>query len=230
MDDQLWVGVRERVEALAGVPTQAGRHPVFGPGGHGFRLDPVLSPAAVVEVEARIGVELPQEYRTFLLQVGAGGAGPAYGLYPAQLKPGYPLWSGHNADTADYSRLAEAFPATPLDPTALRTLLARCPPEEDDRDPDYLAFLDRWNEVMWGPHRTVGAIPLCSLGDGREQWLVLSGPERGRIWNDDRADHGDLTPAPDGSGGTVTFARWYLDWLDSTEQRLSSVRDQVPDF
>ncbi|MFI9276229.1 SMI1/KNR4 family protein [Kitasatospora sp. NPDC052896] len=222
MGDQLWGGVRERVEALSGVvvPTQALRYPVLS---RRFRLDPVLSPADVAELEERIGVELPQEYRTFLLQVGAGGAGPGWGIYTAQLRPGYPLWSGHNADTADYSRLAEPFPAAPLEPAVLRALLAQCPQEGDDRDLAHLDALGRWNEAVWGPDRTVGAIPLCSLGSAREQWLVLSGPERGGIWTDERADHGDLAPVPDGSGGTVTFARWYLDWLGSAEQQLSNI-------
>ncbi|MFJ5121733.1 SMI1/KNR4 family protein [Kitasatospora sp. NPDC088548] len=76
MDDQLWVGVRERVQTLAGASV-TGPRPVFGAIGHQFRLEPVLSPAELAELEAQIGVRLPQEYRTFLLTVGAGGAGPA---------------------------------------------------------------------------------------------------------------------------------------------------------
>ncbi|MFF1560684.1 hypothetical protein [Streptomyces sp. NPDC058279] len=61
---------------------------------------------------------------------------------------------------------------------------------------------------------------LCHLGCAARQWLVVSGPERGRIWNDDRADEVDLAPLLDDDGRPVTFTRWYLDWLDRAEQQL----------
>nr|WP_240510013.1 SMI1/KNR4 family protein [Streptomyces malaysiense] len=35
-----------------------------------------MTAAEIAEVEARYGVELPKEYRTFLAEVGAGGPGP----------------------------------------------------------------------------------------------------------------------------------------------------------
>ncbi|MFE2722232.1 SMI1/KNR4 family protein [Kitasatospora sp. NPDC059327] len=183
--------------------------------------------AELAGLEAQIGVRLPEEYRTFLLRVGAGGAGPAYGTFPVRRTADRWGWEGDGADLADWSRLAEPFPAAPLDPTALRTLLERCPQEEDFTDTDedfdtaYEAWDEQWGEVMWAPQRTVGAIVLCHLGCAARQWLVVSGPERGRIWNDDRADEVDLAPLLDTGGRPVTFARWYLDWLDAAEQQLS---------
>ncbi|WP_405557326.1 SMI1/KNR4 family protein [Streptomyces sp. NBC_01171] len=227
MDDQSWVGVRERVEALAAAPVQDGPSPaVFGANGHRFHLDPVLSPADLAHLEARIGVELPPEYRTFLLQVGAGGAGPAYGVFPVRRTDGVWRWAGDGADLADWSRLAEPFPAEPLDPAALKALVGQCPREEDFEDGDgtedfdaaYEAWDERWEEVMWNPERTVGAIVLCHQGCALRQWLVISGPERGRMWNDDRADDVDLAPLLDEDGRPVTFARWYLDWLGHAER------------
>jgi cell wall assembly regulator SMI1 len=69
MDTQLgWSGVRERVIAVEETKLRAqgwhySQYPIF---------EPVLTAAEIAEVEAQYGVELPNEYRTFLTEVGAG--------------------------------------------------------------------------------------------------------------------------------------------------------------
>lgn len=71
-----WSGVRERVIAVEEAERRArGREPSRCP-----TFEPVLTPAEIAEVEARFGVTLPDEYRTFLAEVGAGGPGPALHL------------------------------------------------------------------------------------------------------------------------------------------------------
>ncbi|MFJ6784992.1 SMI1/KNR4 family protein [Streptomyces yangpuensis] len=73
MSGNTWTGVRERVLGLAQHPAAEA---VFGARGHGFRLGPVLDEAQLRALEADLGAGLPAQYRSFLLQVGAGGAGP----------------------------------------------------------------------------------------------------------------------------------------------------------
>ncbi|MCU7826585.1 hypothetical protein [Kitasatospora sp. DSM 101779] len=77
---------------------------------------------------------------------------------------------------------------------------------------------DRMGDLLWAADRTADAIVLCHLGCGRREWLGVSGPERGRIWSDDRIDDLDLAPLLDPDGRPVTFARRYLDWLHEAEQ------------
>tara|TARA_Y100001934_G_scaffold243249_1_gene299684 strand:+ start:711 stop:1112 length:402 start_codon:yes stop_codon:yes gene_type:complete len=54
---------------------------VFDAESHQFKLHPVATEKQITTFERRHKVDLPEEYRTFLLEVGRGGAGPAYGLF-----------------------------------------------------------------------------------------------------------------------------------------------------
>lgn len=47
---------------------------------HGGRLAPALAPEEVSRLEQALGLSLPEDYRRFLLEVAAAGAGPGYGL------------------------------------------------------------------------------------------------------------------------------------------------------
>ena len=56
----------------------------FGWESHRYRLDPPLEERILTEFERAHGVTLPAEFRRFVLELGDGGAGPAYGLQPYQ--------------------------------------------------------------------------------------------------------------------------------------------------
>jgi hypothetical protein len=224
MTDQWWAGVRQRVEA-AGAGPEGGK--VFGALGHKWVLEEPLARGELAELEAQIGVRLPEEYRAFLLHVGAGGAGPAYGLFPVRRVQGRWRWEGDGADMADLSRLAEPFPDQGPDPKLLDDLLAQRPEEEDfddieDFDDAIEAWDERWDAVMFAPERTAGAIVICHLGCALREWLIISGSHRGTIWSDDRADDVDLVPLLNDDGKPVTFARWYSDWLEKAERTALS--------
>ncbi|HEY8984852.1 MAG TPA: SMI1/KNR4 family protein [Streptomyces sp.] len=220
MTDQWWAGIRERVEAAGAGPEG---HKVFGAFGHRWILEDPLTPDGVAELELQMKVRLPEEYRDFLLHVGAGGAGPAYGLFPVRRVQGRWRWEGDGADLADLSRLAEPFPEQGPDPELVADLLSRHPQEEDfERDEDFddamEAWDERWDSVMFAPDRTVGAIVISHLGCAQREWLILTGPHRGTVWSDCRVDDTDLTPLLDPHGAPVTFAHWYTTWLERAER------------
>jgi hypothetical protein len=125
MVDQ-WAGIRERVVALGVQPASS---EVFGSRGHRWVLEEPLTEDGLAELEEQMGVRLPEEYRTFLRHVTAGGAGPAYGLFPVRRVQGRWRWEGDGADLADLSLLAEPFPEQGPDPKTLEELLARRPEE-----------------------------------------------------------------------------------------------------
>jgi hypothetical protein len=54
---------------------------LFMTGFHGYELNEPLPESAVIEIEQRRSLELPEDYRAFLLLMGNGGAGPFHGLY-----------------------------------------------------------------------------------------------------------------------------------------------------
>lgn len=169
--------------------------------GHRYELAPKLSMAELAEVEEQFGVKLPDDYRTFLLEVGSGGAGPGYGLFPLGREGGTWGWDGDGAIlTGD---LRKPFPHTKEWNVSFEELA-----EGEDEDA-YWARRDAWDdEVYWNPKETTGAICICHEGCAIRDWLVVTGAERGRIWLDDRASNAGLIPRG------KTFAEWYLAWLD----------------
>ncbi|WP_239697144.1 SMI1/KNR4 family protein [Streptomyces sp. OspMP-M43] len=132
-------------------------------------MEEPLTQDELAELEAQIGVGLPEEYRAFLLYVGAGGAGPAHGLFPVRRVQGRWRWEGDGADLADLLRLAEPFPDQGPSPKLLADLLAQRAEEEDfddieDFDDAIEAWDERWEAVMFASERTVGAIAISHLG------------------------------------------------------------------
>jgi Leucine-rich repeat (LRR) protein len=69
--------IREKLEWLS--RSDANLWP-FGASEHAFRIQPPLSEAELQRTCANYAIELPEDFRHFLLEVGSGGAGPGYGL------------------------------------------------------------------------------------------------------------------------------------------------------
>jgi SMI1 / KNR4 family (SUKH-1) len=182
--------IRRRIRELAGEDPGLKR---FGASRHRYRLGPTLTETAVRRFEAMHEISFPPSYRTFLLEVGDGGAGPYYGLFrhdgseenwkprrlPCQYEPG---------------SLARPFPhisgfsiPDPVPPCAVHPSAAA-----DGEDPCW------WN----------GSITVSEIGCGAFCRLVVTGPTTGQVWFEDFDSEDLLSPGPD-------FYEWYMSWLEN---------------
>ena len=211
-----WTGIRERVLELKSAPLDA----VFGARGHAFSLEDPLAPEELAELEGQLGVQLPADYRAFLLEVGAGGAGPSYGVFPVRRLEESWRWFGDGADLADLALVSQPFPG-PIDAELIAEVYSAEPDEDAFEDLDALdAAHEAWEgqelQAIWTPDRTAGAICICHHGCAQREWLVVTGDVQGTIWRDDRPDGGNLTPTTI-DGEPATFGRWYMQWLREAE-------------
>jgi hypothetical protein len=216
-----WSDVRERIERLA---TDANAEKIFGARRHRWRLEPPLSAAELGEVEDQLRVRLPGEYRSFLLEAGAGGAGPAYGLFPVARSGGRWRWAGDGADLTALGSLAQPFPHVEAFNPADGLPDPQC--EEDYDSVEALnaaedAYWEQRLEVVCRPEHSTGLLYLCHLGCAYREALVVSGPARGQMWADDTAADGGFRPLTDADRGPLGFIRWYRQWLDNAEAQLA---------
>ncbi len=155
---------------------------------NGKRLNPCLPEASIADFERKHGVRLPGEYRAFLLHVGNGGVGPPdYGL--ARLgEIASDLSPNEKKRWMDFPRIAEPFPFSKT------------------------WCWERGDKTNEGTREQVdcGSIYLGNDGCGMYWHLIVTGPDRGRVWQ--------LT----GEGITPTvpkrnFLEWYEDCLDAVQ-------------
>jgi len=158
-------------------------------------LDDCLNEREVENFESRYHIRLPEEYRRFLIEVGDGGDGPpAYGL----------------ASLSETSQTEGDLAFRPDLPFPLAAVWV-------------------WeDEITWSKELPKPLVPIYFHGhlylgtDGcAMDWiLVVTGPERGKVWN--RADVGaqPCVPARD-------FLSWYEYWLDGGEDWYSFEEQSV---
>ncbi|MEV0111711.1 SMI1/KNR4 family protein [Streptomyces sp. NPDC050844] len=244
----IWTGVRERVLALREAPN---RRLVFGADagryGHGFELSPVLTEEQVRAVERRLGFGFPPEYRSFLLEVGEGGAGPDYGLFPvrpmgpAAAEPAAPQGTGPEG-TAPEGTVPKGAPAEDTAPEArhheppFRPELTQELDAHESAEPQRAAYADTtegearfvrdyraWDARHDELHDELTEGTLCVSEQGCAYYtlLAVTGPERGTIWDDVRAVGEGVVPIRHKGKDKerVTFAEWYLHWLAYAERR-----------
>lgn len=169
----------------------------------------VMTEAEVLEFERAHGVRLPEDYRSFLMCVGRGGAGPGYGVFDlGECDEGFDFRAWQEGD-GFVGTLRVPFPHS----AAWNDLTGM--PEDALSETDEEAYeqqREAFETEYFAP--LDGAIPICHLGCALRQWLIVSGPEAGHVWEDKRADFEGLTPLQTSGGERVSFYMWYRAWLD----------------
>jgi hypothetical protein len=174
---------------------------VFGASSHGYGLHPAVPEAEIRAWEHEHAIHLPPDYRAFLGQLGNGGAGPYYGVFKLGEMDdnfGFKVWEPGGL----VGTLARPFPHAArwnLSPEELERIQAS---EDDDE-----ILRTYWVAID-------GAIPICHEGCALRDWLVVSGPETGNVWHDATADFNGWSPRAFSDGRHMTFADWYVSWLD----------------
>ncbi len=197
---------------------------VFGSEKHRFCLHPTLSEGTIREFENNHRITLPSEYRSFLIHIGNGGAGPGYGLFKfGEMDDGFDEkpW---NEDDHFIGILSKPFPHTaPWNDLSEKPFYDTTKENDPnyDYDDEYHWLMDAWEKrVYWNSAQVNGAIPICHLGCAIRQWLVITGPEAGNVWLDDRVDDGGLKPVQQDGNDRVTFLNWYRSWLNDAMKQL----------
>jgi hypothetical protein len=165
-------------------------------------------------------IRLPEDYRMFITELGNGGAGPYYGVFPFG-EHDY----GHDYCTWELGGLVGDLSAAFPHETAWNASDSLWLSWKDATENMSLDEEDRWmaardealEEHYWNPKVMAGAIPICNVGCARRQWLVVNGGQKGLVWGDDRADEYGIYPLLDERGEALTFSEWYMDWMSDPE-------------
>ena len=171
---------------------------VFGAAAHGHILKPPISPDELSRFETTVGTRLPEDYRSFLLCMGNGGAGPYYGIVPLALwdPDPRPITDGPLDEDAYDRWIERGDPVRPAD--TCRDFVLDGPFYPFRMDPRCHHFLPS------GAHPLDGCVRLADMGCGESAFLVVRGPRAGEVWIDQSQAAWPIRPV----------ARSFLEWFE----------------
>jgi|SRR5262245_33278966 len=212
---------------------------VHGADTHWYRLGPRLTSTWLEWLETKYGINLPEQYRQFLMAAGNGGAGPHYGLQrfgylDAPHQAPFSIGTGIMRQTVYLSGFrrdheerynpdgtpTDGFEESLYDSMRMlaggSSILAQQFPftaarytNEQVIDVLFGNTSGGNEEARW---RVPGALYVSSYGCGARQMLVLNGSWKGTIWMEDLANDGGLHLEAE------SFEAWYDRWLASALQ------------
>lgn len=182
-----------------------------------FELNQAIAEEKVEAFEQGLSIRLPSEYRDFLVQIGNGGAGPYYGIFPlGTADDGFTIraWKMNDSLVGDPSkpfRFKEAWNDT-----------SNMPPDDllEKNAEEYWRQMEDFERTYWSSELMNGSVPVCHQGCALRIWLVVTGPQSGELWDDRRSECAGIRPLKLADGSRATFGAWYDEWL---KQRLADI-------
>jgi hypothetical protein len=172
----------------------------FGSDTHRYKFNHCLTEDALQAFETSFGLTLPADYKNFLTEIGNGGSGPAYGLFPL-------LDWNIELEINDTNFLSADFPH--IDKWNVMQDF-----DTDNEDYTETEEFQNWEEEYFSNKHITGSLRICHYGCAIYYLLVVTGNNAGQIWVDDRANDCGIYPAISKSTGKrLTFLEWYNEWL-----------------
>jgi len=196
---------------------------IFGSNAHKYELNPPLSKIELRAIEKEYGCTFPEEYKYFITNIGNGGAGPYYGIFPITMQDdGWELsgWKGGYlvGDLSIPFKFREKWNL----PSEYWENEPN--PEEGTHEEVEDKLWEEWDKKLendyWNTSIMNGAIPICHEGCALRDWLVVTGDQAGSIWGDYRADNDGLEPKKNQNGKIMNFMEWYMSWLNESIQKI----------
>lgn len=176
---------------------------IFGSDIHRYKFNPTLTDSTLLHFEKHYSFTLPSNYKQFLTQIGNGGSGPVYGLFPL-------LEWNFELEIKNSNFLAKEFPHNKKWNI------------EQDFETVYEDYTEteefqKWEDEYFSNKHITGSMRICHYGCAIYYLLVVTGEAAGKIWVDDRANDNGIYPAISKSTGeNLTFIEWYDEWLDES--------------
>lgn len=190
---------------------------VFGASSHKYQFNPPLPIKTLNRLEAQFEIRLPHDYKSFLTEIGNGGAGPYYGIHPFYVvKP-----SEKSMDTLNnFELLKFDFPhKTAWNwPAKVFAKFDEIIGGQDGELEDF--FSSVFDKQYYQDNLKQGSMYISEYGCALKFLLVITGRERGKIWFDQRADREGIHPVTDQQGNHLDFSDWYMQWLDDTIKKI----------
>ncbi|WP_083342493.1 SMI1/KNR4 family protein [Flavobacterium tructae] len=185
---------------------------VFGADSHKYTIGKTVSADQIIRFETEYDLELPEDYKAFLLHIGNGGisyensaAGPSYGIFPF----------GKNLEEFVYSNpencLKQECRIYPKMSDEFWAELTQNIEENDDISQE--DFDEELGKMF------AGILPIVSQGCSYYYGLVLNGEFKGRVVNI------DIDRQKPFFTFESNFLNWYERWLDGIIPENTMVND-----
>lgn len=185
---------------------------VFGADSHKYTIGRTVSADQITHFETEYDLELPEDYKAFLLHIGNGGisyensaAGPSYGIFPF----------GKNLEEFVYSNPKKCFgQECRIYPKMSDEFWAELTQNIEENDDISQEDFDEELGKMFA-----GILPIVSQGCSYYYGLVLNGEFKGRVVNI------DIDRQKPFFTFESNFLNWYERWLDGIIPENTMVND-----